>query len=141
MGWQGARRVVVMRRALQGEMLIVEQDNAQQLLGFIEADRKEGKRLTGYEYAVLVTNLDYDILALGQLYRDRADAENSFDELKNQWGGAGSPRRSAPLSALGARGGVDLQLVELVRALGQSRSSTRGHYQPAVVDVFGRTQN
>ena len=89
MGWQGARRVVVMRRALQGEMLIVEQDNAQQLLGFIEADRKEGKRLTGYEYAVLVTNLDYDILALGQLYRDRADAENSFDELKNQWGWGG----------------------------------------------------
>ena len=23
---------------------------------------------------------------IGQLYRDRADAENAFDELKNQWG-------------------------------------------------------
>ena len=34
---------------------------------------------------MLVTNLDHDILALGQLYRDRADAENTFDELKNQW--------------------------------------------------------
>jgi hypothetical protein len=28
----------------------------------------------------------YEILSLGQLYRDRADAENAFDELKNQWG-------------------------------------------------------
>jgi len=30
-----------------------------------------------------VTNSDYEILSLGQLYRDRADAENAFDELKN----------------------------------------------------------
>ena len=42
-----------------------------------------------YEYALLVTNLDHDILALGQLYRDRADAGNAFDELKNQWGWGG----------------------------------------------------
>ena len=103
MGWQGARRVVVLRRALQGEMLIVEQDNAQQLLGFIEADRKEGKRLTGYEYAVLVTNLDYDILALGQLYRDRADAENTFDELKNQWGWGGFTTQDLHRCQLSAR--------------------------------------
>ena len=45
----------------------------------------------GYEYAVLVTNTEYEILSLGQLYRDRADAENAFDELKNQWGWGGSP--------------------------------------------------
>jgi len=31
----------------------------------------------------------YEILALAQLYRDRADAENNFDELKNQWGWGG----------------------------------------------------
>ncbi len=28
-------------------------------------------------------------VSLGQLYRDRADAENAFDELKNQWGWGG----------------------------------------------------
>jgi hypothetical protein len=39
-----------------------------------------------YEYAVLVTSLPDEILALGQHYRDRAVAENNFDELKNQWG-------------------------------------------------------
>jgi hypothetical protein len=85
-GWNAARRVVVLRRPLQGEMLIAQEDNGQGLLGFIEADRKTGKRTTGYEYAVLVSNLDHEILSLGQLYRDRADAENAFDELKNQWG-------------------------------------------------------
>jgi hypothetical protein len=39
-----------------------------------------------WEYAALVTSLDSEILTLSQLYRDRADCENTFDELKNQWG-------------------------------------------------------
>jgi hypothetical protein len=42
-----------------------------------------------YEYAVLVSSLEADLETLGRLYRDRADAENNFDELKNQWGWAG----------------------------------------------------
>ena len=42
-----------------------------------------------YEYAVLVTSTAHEILTLAQLYRDRADAENNFDELKNQWGWGG----------------------------------------------------
>jgi Transposase DDE domain group 1 len=88
-GWEAARRVVVLRRPLQGEVLVAQEDNGQGLLGFIEADRKTGKRTTGYEYAVLVSNLDHAILSLGRLYRDRADAENAFDELKNQWGWGG----------------------------------------------------
>ena len=29
------------------------------------------------------------IWALTQLYRDRADAKNNFDEIKNQWGWGG----------------------------------------------------
>ena len=36
-----------------------------------------------------MTSLDSEILTLGQLYRDRADCENTFDELKNQWGWGG----------------------------------------------------
>jgi hypothetical protein len=31
----------------------------------------------------------YPLEAMAQLYRDRADAENGFDELKNQWGWGG----------------------------------------------------
>ena len=42
-----------------------------------------------YEYQVLVTNTAYDIPALSQLYRDRGDCENNFDELKNHWGWGG----------------------------------------------------
>ena len=42
-----------------------------------------------YEYIVLVTSLPYEIVSVTQLYRDRADIENPFDELKNQWGWAG----------------------------------------------------
>jgi hypothetical protein len=44
-GWETKRRVVVLRRPLQGEMLVAQEDNGQQLLGFIEADRKAGKRI------------------------------------------------------------------------------------------------
>lgn len=33
-----------------------------------------------------MSNSNYELKAIGQLYRDRADCENGFDELKNQWG-------------------------------------------------------
>lgn len=36
-----------------------------------------------------VTPLEEGIPGIAQLYRDRAEAENVFDELKNQWGWAG----------------------------------------------------
>ena len=39
-----------------------------------------------YEYSVLATSLDEELVSFGQLYRDRGDSENIFDELKNQWG-------------------------------------------------------
>ncbi len=55
---------MVLRRPLQGEVLIAQDHNGQQLLGFIKADRKVGKNITGYEYAVLVTNTDYEIRRL-----------------------------------------------------------------------------
>lgn len=40
---------------------------------------------------------------LAQLYRDRADAENSFDELKNQWGWGGVTTQDLARSWLMAR--------------------------------------
>jgi len=42
-----------------------------------------------WEYAALVTSLTSEIVTIGQAYRDRADSENNFDELKNQWGWGG----------------------------------------------------
>ena len=38
------------------------------------------KDVQAWEYAVLVTNSAYALDAFGQLYRDRADCENGFDE-------------------------------------------------------------
>ena len=103
-GWEAPRRVVVLRRPLRGEMLITQEDDSgQQLLGFIEVDCKTGKQLTGYEYAVLVTNTAHEVLSLGQLYRDRADCENTFDELKNQWGWGGFTTHDLHRCQLSAR--------------------------------------
>ena len=82
-GWSRARRVIVLRRAFRGEALLA--DESQGILGFIETDIA-AKR---YEYAVLVTDLKHELLTIAQLYRNRADAENTFDELKNQWGWGG----------------------------------------------------
>ena len=42
-----------------------------------------------YECVVLVTSLAENLLTLAQLYRQRADVENAYDELKNQWGWGG----------------------------------------------------
>lgn len=84
-GWSRARRVVVLRRKLTGEMLITGKGDNQGQLAFIESDVPTAR----YEYAVLVTSTQHQVLTLAQLYRDRADAENNFDELKNQWGWGG----------------------------------------------------
>jgi hypothetical protein len=85
-GWSRQRRIVLMRRKLARDLAISDRSNpAQPRLGFAEL----GPDDQPWEYAALVTSLDSEILTLGQLYRDRADAENVFDELKNQWGWGG----------------------------------------------------
>jgi len=37
---------------------------------------------------MLVTSLPYEVASNSQLYRERANTENPFDELENQWGWA-----------------------------------------------------
>jgi hypothetical protein len=85
-GWSRQRRVVILRRRTERSLALVERDAMGQLaLGFAEIDA--GREV--WEYAVLVTSLTSEVLTIGQLYRDRADCENGFDELKNQWGWGG----------------------------------------------------
>jgi hypothetical protein len=94
-GWSKARRVVVLRRPLRSKPATEEETvvgkkksprKAQQLtLGLPELSYKGVQ----YEYAVLATSLPDEVRSIAQLYRDRGDAENNFDELKNQWGWAG----------------------------------------------------
>ena len=99
-GWSRQRRVIVMRRRLERRLALAERSDAGQLsLGFVEV----GPDKELYEYAVLVTSLDSEIAELGQLYRDRADCENAFDELKNHWGWGGFTTRDLQRCRLMAR--------------------------------------
>ena len=85
-GWSRSRRVIVLRGLITGDILLNKKTAKNQLdMAFIEAEGLIGK----YEYAVLVTSLPDDVFSVAQHYRDRADCENSFDELKNQWGWGG----------------------------------------------------
>jgi hypothetical protein len=94
-GWSKERRVVVLRRPLRNQPAVETEP-----VGKKKSPRKAAKQLTldlpeltyqgtQYEYAVLVTSLRDEVRSVAQLYRDRGDAENNFDELKNQWGWAG----------------------------------------------------
>jgi hypothetical protein len=90
-GWSRARRVVLLRRRLARELAIAERDDGQLRLAFLDVSPQGERQI--YEVAVLVTSLDAEILTLAQLYRDRADCENAFDELKNHWGWGGFTTR------------------------------------------------
>ena len=94
-GWSKARRVVILRKPLRSKPAAETE-----VAGKKKRGRKPSKQLTldlpevtyqgvQYEYVVLVTSLPDEVLTIAQHYRDRGDAENNFDELKNQWGWAG----------------------------------------------------
>jgi hypothetical protein len=99
-GWSKTRRVIVMRHAVKGELLAEvpapkrkgrkpakSKTQAPQQGSLIFLEQNEPAKL--WEYAILVTNSSYATEHIGQLYRDRADCENGFDEMKNQWGWGG----------------------------------------------------
>jgi hypothetical protein len=99
-GWRHARRVVVLRRRVKDSLAAeTNREDPQQELHFIDSSDKVKR----WEYAVLVTNADYALEAFGQLYRDRADCENGFDELKNQWGWGGYTTHDMERCNLSAR--------------------------------------
>lgn len=100
-GWRAPRRVVLLRRRVKDTLVATETvlDGGQQRLHF--AEKAEDVAL--WEYSVLVTNTDYALEAIGQLYRDRADCENGFDELKNQWGWGGYTTHDIERCDLSAR--------------------------------------
>lgn len=86
-GWTAERRCVFLRRPAQTLP-------AGAALPSPDAPEFEFVRVLGvaqdWEYVVLVTNDEsLTAVALSQAYRDRADCENVFDEIKNQWGWAG----------------------------------------------------
>lgn len=89
-GWARSRRVVF-ARSLQGQ---VPGDQAGEFW-----DRNK------HEFAVYVTSLpdSFNGWNVQDLYRQRADVENVFDELKNQWGFSGFCAKSRATTELAAR--------------------------------------
>lgn len=99
-GWSRKRRVIVLRRPLRRGPAAKPEWEQPTLPGLV-IEHKGGD---WYEHAVLVTNWDQPaLLALSQTYRDRGDAENMFDELKNQWGWTGFSTADLKRSQLMAR--------------------------------------
>lgn len=99
-GWTKTRRVIVMRRQIKKDFLveIPKSKRAKRNSKSAKGTQPEQINLAlidsndpikVWEYAVLATDTHFTLDAIGQLYRDRADCENGFDELKNQWGWGG----------------------------------------------------
>jgi len=85
-GWTKSRRAIVIRRKLKNDIALSDERTDRQMqLAFVDAKSPAEK----YEYAVLVTSLTDEVLSVAQHYRDRADIENVFDEMKNQWSWGG----------------------------------------------------
>jgi hypothetical protein len=99
--WTKTRRVIVLRRRIRQryprrkDLRGARQQVLDTVLPLITDD--------AFEYQVLVTNRDDAIATIAQLYRDRADAENVFDELKNHWGWGGFTSRKLSACQLSAR--------------------------------------
>jgi hypothetical protein len=108
-GWTRRRRVVALRRRLsQAQGPRAERRRRRKsreplpllaLMGVPAATLE----VLDYEYQILVTSLPYGVAALAALYRDRGDAENPFDELKNQWGWSGFTSRKLRVCQISAR--------------------------------------
>jgi hypothetical protein len=149
-GWSRQRRIVLLRRKLPRDLALTDRnDQGQQLLTFLEV----GPDKELWEYGALVTSLDAEILTLGQLYRDRADCENAFDELKNQWGWGGFTTQDLTRCRLLAGivaliynwWSLFMRLACLRRSgfaqAGGSGPSSRGNHHPAVIAVRYRSTN
>ena len=100
-GWSAERRIVVLRRPKNHHQTAHETltEHAQATTGLLIEIAAEPE----WETIVLVTNLDWEPRALADMYRQRADCENAFDELKNQWGWGGFVTRDLFRSRVAAR--------------------------------------
>jgi Transposase DDE domain group 1 len=98
-GWTKKRKVLIQRRPLRKRTPGRPKKSEQLPLPFTGLTKEDLK----YEYSVLVTNLNFAAPTIVQLYRDRADSENVFDELKNQWGWGGFVTQDLLRSQITAR--------------------------------------
>jgi hypothetical protein len=106
-GWSHTRRCLFLRRpAPARDAPAAPAARADQLLLPTFADEllPPDPDWRPWDFCVLVTDMaDLDATALSQLYRDRGDCENVFDELKNQWGWCGFTTRDLARNRIVAR--------------------------------------
>ena len=88
-GWEQARQVTLIRRQFKPTSIVGIEHQTEQGQQLSLLDEDENQNLKSYQYSVLISNQQLDEHAAFDLYRDRADCENTFDELKNQWGWGG----------------------------------------------------
>ena len=89
--WEKKRRIILGRRLVNKQT----PEESGTLFG-----------VCAYEYSAFVTNLSKDQFATWQiveLYQGRADCENVFDELKNQWGLSGFCSQQMHITEMAAR--------------------------------------
>jgi len=95
-GWTRKRRVVVLRRQREAR----GQPTSSNLLNGLE---DQVAKTPEFEYHVFVTDMSENLATVVALYRQRADAENVYDELKNQWGWGGFTTRDLLRCQVAAR--------------------------------------
>lgn len=87
--WKRTRRVILTRRRLSKNLVIAPENPKALTLPHQCSIWEPPEEMAAYEYAVLITSLTDEVLTIVQHYRDRADCENNFDEIKNHWGWGG----------------------------------------------------
>jgi Transposase DDE domain len=93
-GWTRERRIVLVREAPAQAPIGAQARRRRDHLSVLPGSEKWLQSAAPWSgrIAVLVTTLDaraYPAVAIARLYRERGDAENIYDELKNQWGWGG----------------------------------------------------
>lgn len=138
-GWSRPRRVVILRRQLRETVAVSEEEKRTGQRVFTGmAELKRGQEL--YEYTVLVTSVADEVLSIAQLYRDRAEAENIFDELKNPWGWTGFTTQDVRRCQILARTiAVIYNWWSLFTRLAIPNRPHRGPHQPATAAQRRRT--
>ena len=139
-GWTCARRCLFLRRPA-GTAPAPEDGAGQLSLPSFEeiVEPPDGGRR--WDFCVLVTNCaDLDAVALSRLYRDRADCENVFDELKNRWGWGGFVTRDLARTRLVARLTALLYNLWTVftRLVSPEAHREAGTSRPMLLGVLGR---
>jgi hypothetical protein len=97
MGWSAERRLIVLRR-IRDTAKATHTPAIQQEIFIADLCPDDG-----WEYAVLVTSLIHPIPTIAQFYRDRADSENTFADLKNDWSWGGFTTNDQSRNQLMAR--------------------------------------